>query len=146
MVEWGTYISGIGKEGPLAEDYDAPKSELVEIYQLFYMDYLTNETDVMNRTIQSLKDQGQTPIFCAAWKDLAGMHVLYQYRSSGFPWVAIAAVIVVALAVFGIYLLTQVAYRIMELPGGNWILLLIAGGFAVGSIAVLYYLWVRRDT
>lgn len=148
MVEWGQKVAEVRREGPYTEDFDFPEGTIVEVSLFRALDYFVNETDVMNQTIQTLRDQGQIPVYCKAWKDWDGMHVLYQYRSSGAWWMAVAAIIIAALAVFGIYLLTQFAYRIIEVVGPTLapiVIVLVAGGILAAGIAAIYYLWKRRD-
>lgn len=144
MAEWGAKIVGEGKNA-VSDSYDAPAGMLVEIHQTYYFNYLPDENQVLQSTLQTIREGGQTPIYCKVWKDLLGLQIEFQYRSSGFPWILIAIAIISALAVFGIYLATQVAYTVIELipPEYRWIFIAAVTGI-IGLGVYTLFQWTRK--
>ena len=115
MAEWGSKVAERGKEQVNIDTYDAPEGTVVEVHQTYYLNYLADDNDALNRVRNGLISKGQQPIWINVWKSIDGQHVDFQYRSSGELVTLILIVIIAALAVLGIYLLTQLAYSVIEL-------------------------------
>jgi uncharacterized integral membrane protein len=143
MASWGSPVFSMGKQLITSDQYDAPQGEVIQIEQVHLGNWLGDENAAVNNVIQTLAENGQQPIYVSTWKDWQGMHVTYQYRSSGELVTLIVAAIIVALVVIGIYLITQAAYKVLEVAGPVWgpiILVLLGVGVAGAGIYAFYKL------
>lgn len=146
MANWGNKVSGSNEQVNM-DTYDAPEGTVVEVHQTYYLNYLADDNDVLNKTHNALVSKGQQPIWISVWKGIDGQHVDFQYRSSGELVTLILIAIIAALAVLGIYLLSQIAYKVIELiPPELFPWMLGLGLVAVAIVGLAIWKPFRRKT